>query len=75
MRKDRIDILLVEMGLIESRNLAQRMIMAGEVRVNGQPVLKPSEKIESSALIELEKRPPFISRGEKNWKQHFMPLN
>ncbi len=63
MRKERIDILLVEMGLIESRNLAQRMIMAGEVRVNGQPVLKPSEKIESSARIEVEKNPQFVSRG------------
>jgi 23S rRNA (cytidine1920-2'-O)/16S rRNA (cytidine1409-2'-O)-methyltransferase len=63
MHKERIDILLVEKQLIQSRNLAQRMIMAGEVRVNGQPVLKPSEKIEWDALIEIEKSPQYVSRG------------
>ncbi len=54
---------MVNRGIIESRNLAQRMIMAGQVRVDGQPVLKASEKIASGALIEIDKGPKYVSRG------------
>ena len=40
----RLDLLLVECGLVESRNQAQKLIMAGQVRVNDQIELKPSTK-------------------------------
>lgn len=53
----------MERGLVESRSLAQRLIMAGEVRVNGQPVLKPSIRVDDQALIEIEQGPKFVSRG------------
>ena len=63
MEKIRIDILLEERKLSESRSQAQRLIMAGQVRVNGQMVLKPSMKFDPDSKIELEKPPRFVSRG------------
>ncbi len=52
-----------EKGLAHSRSLAQKLIMAGEVRVNGQVVLKPAVKVSPSDLIEVAKGPRFVSRG------------
>jgi 23S rRNA (cytidine1920-2'-O)/16S rRNA (cytidine1409-2'-O)-methyltransferase len=62
-RKERIDILVVQRGLAESRSLAQRLVMAGQVRVDGQVVHKPSQRVMTSADITLECRPRFVSRG------------
>lgn len=63
VKKTRLDIFLVEHGLVESRSLAQRLIMAGEVRVNGEMVIKGSQTIENSAKVEIQQAPPFVSRG------------
>jgi 23S rRNA (cytidine1920-2'-O)/16S rRNA (cytidine1409-2'-O)-methyltransferase len=63
MPKERLDIILVERDLAESRNRAQRLIMAGQVRVNGQPVLKASTRIERDSGIEIDQGARFISRG------------
>ncbi len=63
MQKKRLDILIVEKGLAESRNQAQRLIMAGEVLVNGSPTLKPSETYTNEVEISLKESPPFLSRG------------
>lgn len=63
MPKERLDLLLVEQGLVESRTLAQRLVMAGQVRVDGQVVLKPSTKVRADAHLEIDKGPPFVSRG------------
>ena len=52
-----------ELGLAESRSSAQRIIMAGEVRVNGQVVLKTAAKVSREDVIEVEKPPQFVSRG------------
>ena len=65
MAKKRIDLLLVERGLVESRNRAQRLVMAGEVRVEGEMAHKPSMQVEESARIEISERPPYVSRGGK----------
>jgi 23S rRNA (cytidine1920-2'-O)/16S rRNA (cytidine1409-2'-O)-methyltransferase len=65
MKKKRIDILLVERGLAESRNQAQRLVMAGEVRAEGEMIHKPSIQVEINAEIEVKERPPFVSRGGK----------
>jgi 23S rRNA (cytidine1920-2'-O)/16S rRNA (cytidine1409-2'-O)-methyltransferase len=62
-RKERVDVLLVERGLAESRSLAQRLVMAGQVRVDGQLVHKPSHRIEAGAQIQLDSGPRFVSRG------------
>jgi len=63
MSKNRVDILLVECGLVESRSQAQRYIMAGQVRVDGQVILKPSTKINTSANLSIDKGPLYVSRG------------
>jgi 23S rRNA (cytidine1920-2'-O)/16S rRNA (cytidine1409-2'-O)-methyltransferase len=63
MLKKRLDILMVERGLAESRSLAQRLVMAGQVRVVGQVALKPSQEVEQEALIEVERGPRYASRG------------
>jgi 23S rRNA (cytidine1920-2'-O)/16S rRNA (cytidine1409-2'-O)-methyltransferase len=51
--KQRMDVLLVERGLAESRQKAQAMLLAGEVRVDGQRRDKPGERIAASARIEV----------------------
>ena len=63
MSKNRVDILLVECGLVESRSQAQRYIMAGQVRVDGQVVLKPSTQINTSASLSIDEGPLYVSRG------------
>ena len=63
MKKKRIDVLLVERGLAESRNLAQRLVMAGEVRVAGEMIHKPSMQVAEDAPIEVKARPKYVSRG------------
>jgi 23S rRNA (cytidine1920-2'-O)/16S rRNA (cytidine1409-2'-O)-methyltransferase len=61
--KTRLDRLIVERGLVESREKAQALIMAGEVRVNGQKAAKPGQPVESDCAIEMLSRPPYVSRG------------
>jgi 23S rRNA (cytidine1920-2'-O)/16S rRNA (cytidine1409-2'-O)-methyltransferase len=61
--KRRIDSLLVERGLVESRAKAQALIMAGEVRVEGKATIKPGTMVAEEAVITLLQPPPFVSRG------------
>ena len=63
MGKKRLDVLLCERGLAESRSLAQRLIMAGEVRVAGQIVYKPGTTVHPEATLEILQGPPYVSRG------------
>jgi 23S rRNA (cytidine1920-2'-O)/16S rRNA (cytidine1409-2'-O)-methyltransferase len=63
MGKIRLDKAMVERGLVDSRSLAQRLIMAGKVRVNGQIALKSSIKILPDASVEIKSGPRFVSRG------------
>jgi 23S rRNA (cytidine1920-2'-O)/16S rRNA (cytidine1409-2'-O)-methyltransferase len=51
--KSRIDVLLVERGLAPTRQRAQAMIMAGQVRLNGHTTQKPSETAAADARIEI----------------------
>jgi 23S rRNA (cytidine1920-2'-O)/16S rRNA (cytidine1409-2'-O)-methyltransferase len=62
-RKARLDQLLVERGLAETRSHAQRLIMAGEVRVNDQVERRPGKTLPEGAPIELSPGPAFVSRG------------
>jgi 23S rRNA (cytidine1920-2'-O)/16S rRNA (cytidine1409-2'-O)-methyltransferase len=63
MRATRLDVLLVERRLAESRGQAQALIMAGQVRVDGQVELKASTAVAPAARIEIEAPPRFVSRG------------
>ena len=63
MPKSRLDSLLTLRGLVDSPSLAQRMVMAGQVRVNGQVALKPSTMVDAAAEITLEGEPRYVSRG------------
>src|SRR5574341_1613702 len=63
MAKMRLDNLLVERGLAESRAKAQALIMAGQVRVDGQTALKPATAIESDAALTVNSGPRYVSRG------------
>jgi 23S rRNA (cytidine1920-2'-O)/16S rRNA (cytidine1409-2'-O)-methyltransferase len=61
--KTRLDRLLVERGLAESREKAQALIMAGEVLLNGQKALKSGQTAAEDAKLEVLARPPYVSRG------------
>ncbi len=69
--KTRLDMLLVERGLAESREKAQRMVLAGSVRVDGQVVDKAGRPCAAEALIEVEKPPRFVSRGGEKLEAAF----
>jgi 23S rRNA (cytidine1920-2'-O)/16S rRNA (cytidine1409-2'-O)-methyltransferase len=63
MAKVRLDVLLVERGLAESRAKAQAMIMAGQVRVSDQVMLKPATTVTPDSLVTVDSGPRFVSRG------------
>ncbi|MBL9135962.1 MAG: TlyA family RNA methyltransferase [Verrucomicrobiales bacterium] len=59
----RLDQRLVELGLCESREKAQRAVLAGMVRLNGQRADKPGRKIRPDDQVELEAPERYVSRG------------
>jgi 23S rRNA (cytidine1920-2'-O)/16S rRNA (cytidine1409-2'-O)-methyltransferase len=65
MAKQRLDTLLAERGLFESRSRAAASVMAGEVRVGtgGRRAEKPGEMVAADVPLSVEERPRFVSRG------------
>ena len=64
MRKDRLDKLLVEKGIIQSRERARALILAGRVDVEGRRIDKPGAQIETEAQLQLRgEDQPYVSRG------------
>lgn len=61
--KRRLDLLLVERGLADSRTRAQALVLEGKVRVNGQVEIKAARSVDDSVSLELEAQPRFVSRG------------
>jgi 23S rRNA (cytidine1920-2'-O)/16S rRNA (cytidine1409-2'-O)-methyltransferase len=59
----RIDQLLVERGLAESRERAQALVIAGYVLVDGQKARKPGQAVKRDSRVELIARLPFVGRG------------
>ena len=67
LARARLDLEMARRGLAESRERAQRMIMAGLVRVNSRPAAKADLKVDASARIEVARSSPeYASRGA--WK-------
>jgi 23S rRNA (cytidine1920-2'-O)/16S rRNA (cytidine1409-2'-O)-methyltransferase len=62
-RKIRLDNLLVARGLVESRSRAQALVMAGDVRVEGESALKPGMAVSEQVEVTIAKPPPFVGRG------------
>jgi 23S rRNA (cytidine1920-2'-O)/16S rRNA (cytidine1409-2'-O)-methyltransferase len=65
VKGERLDRLVVARGLVASRSIAQRLIMAGEVLVDGHLADKPGMRVPTAAEIVLKAKPPFVSRGGK----------
>jgi len=62
--KKRLDVLLVNRGLVESRERAQAVVLAGLVRVDGKRVDKPGTPVPEDAALEVAGPPhPYVSRG------------
>jgi 23S rRNA (cytidine1920-2'-O)/16S rRNA (cytidine1409-2'-O)-methyltransferase len=61
--KRRLDVLLVERGLVETRSRAQALVMAGRVHVDGAPVTKAGTPTAEDATVEVVRPPRFVSRG------------
>ncbi|HID50531.1 MAG TPA: TlyA family RNA methyltransferase [Anaerolineae bacterium] len=62
-KKERLDKLVVERGLVTSRSKAQGVILAGEVLVDGQRVDKPGTAVPLKAAITLKTPMPYVGRG------------
>src|SRR5947207_8667536 len=62
-RRIRVDRLLVERGLFESRAKAQAAIAAGRVSADELRVQRPSEEISADAVLRAEPAHPYVSRG------------
>ena len=69
-QKKRIDLLLVERGLFETREQARRSIMAGLVFIDQERITKPGTAVDLDAVIEVKgELHPFVSRGGLNWQK------
>lgn len=62
-KKERLDVLVVERGLAESRNRAQQLIRAGQVLVDGRVLDKPGMQVPADAGVCLQEQLPYVSRG------------
>jgi 23S rRNA (cytidine1920-2'-O)/16S rRNA (cytidine1409-2'-O)-methyltransferase len=61
--KRRLDTLLAERGLYESRSRAAAAVIAGDVSVGGRPATKPGEMVTDEADVAVAEAPPYVSRG------------
>ena len=61
--KFRLDVLMVSRGLAESRDWAQRLVRAGEVRVQGQVMTQPAKLLDEGVEITVDQPPKYVSRG------------
>ena len=63
MAVPRLDVLVTQRGLAESRERAQALIIAGKVRVAGETVRQPARSVAEGATITVEGDPAYASRG------------
>ena len=63
MPRKRLDALMAERGLFESRSRAAAAVMAGDVRIGGEPARKPGQMVGEDAEISVAEGPQYVSRG------------
>jgi 23S rRNA (cytidine1920-2'-O)/16S rRNA (cytidine1409-2'-O)-methyltransferase len=63
MERRRLDQLLFDRGLVESREKARALILAGQVLVNGQKANKPGHAVAADSSVELLQKPRYVGRG------------
>ena len=61
--RERLDVALAARGLCDSREQAKRLILAGEVKVNGHPAAKPGQVVKADDVLEVKVKPRYVSRG------------
>lgn len=71
MTKKRLDILLVERALADSREIAQRLVRAGQVKVDGHVFSKPGHRFDESCRLSVKKGPRFVGRGGEKLERAF----
>ena len=69
--RQRLDLLLVERGLAESRAKAQRLILAGAVRVAGRGAAKAGQEVPADAELTVAAPERFVSRGGEKLEKAF----
>ncbi len=61
--KQRLDASLHTRGLCDSREQAKRLVIAGEVIINGRPATKPGQNVTEDDVLEIKEKPRYVSRG------------
>ena len=72
MKRTRLDLLLVERGLAESREKAQRLVLAGEVLVDDAPALKPGHEYPTDCALRVRQPERFVGRGGLKLEEAFL---
>jgi 23S rRNA (cytidine1920-2'-O)/16S rRNA (cytidine1409-2'-O)-methyltransferase len=71
VKRQRLDLLLVERGLAESREKAQRLILAGEVLVDDAPATKPGHDVPTECVLRVRQPERFVGRGGLKLEEAF----
>jgi len=72
VKRTRLDVLLVERGLAESREKAQRLVLAGEVLVDDAPAAKPGHGVPSDCRLRVRQPERFVGRGGLKLEEAFV---
>jgi len=72
MKRTRLDVLLVERGLAESREKAQRLVLAGEVLVDDAPGTKPGHQVPVDCELRVRRPERFVGRGGLKLEEAFL---
>jgi 23S rRNA (cytidine1920-2'-O)/16S rRNA (cytidine1409-2'-O)-methyltransferase len=72
VKRERLDLLLVERGLAESREKARRLVLAGEVLVNDAPATKPGHEFPVDCELRVRRPERFVGRGGLKLEEAFL---